>query len=125
MSTASTFNFWLGSFFHTEKMPAFALLAGMVLTFLGLRANTRLIRKGVTWWPGNIHRGKVHVHHVVIGLPIMFVTGVLEFAIHPESPWVEILAMVFGGAAGAVFDEFALILHLRDVYWSEKAASRS
>jgi hypothetical protein len=110
----------LGSFFHSEKMPAFALLAGMVFSFLGLRANTRLIRKGVTWWPGNIHRGKVHVHHVVIGLPVMFVTGVLEFAIHPESPWVEILALCFGGAAGAVFDEFALILHLRDVYWERE-----
>jgi lysyl-tRNA synthetase, class II len=120
VSTASTYNFWLGSFFHNEKLPAFILLAGMVVTFLGLRANTRLIRKGVSWWPGNIHRGKVHVHHVVIGLPVMFVAGVLEFAIHPGSPWVESLALFFGGAAGAVFDEFALILHLRDVYWERE-----
>jgi hypothetical protein len=120
MSTADTYGFWLGSFFHSEKWPAFALLAGMVVTFLGLRANTRLIRKGVSWWPGDIHRGSVHVHHVVIGLPIMFVTGVLEFAMQPGSPWVELLALFFGGAAGAVFDEFALILHVRDVYWERE-----
>jgi lysyl-tRNA synthetase class 2 len=95
MSTADTYGFWLGSFFHNEKLPAFALLAGLVLTFLGLRVNTRLIRKGVSWWPGDIHRGKVHVHHVVIGLPVMFVIGVVEFAVHPGSPWVELLALFF------------------------------
>jgi lysyl-tRNA synthetase class 2 len=120
VSTADTYGFWLGSFFHSEKLPAFALLAGLVVTFLCLRVNTRLIRKGVSWWPGNIRRGNVHVHHVVIGLPVMFVAGVVEFAVHPGSPWVELLAMFFGGAAGAVLDEFALILHLRDVYWEHE-----
>ncbi len=120
MSTADTYGFWLGSFFHSEKLPAFALLAGIVVTFLGLRINTRLIRKGVTWWPGNIHRGKVHVHHSIIGLPVMFFTGVVEFTVHPGSPWVELLALFFGGAVSAVFDEFALILHLKDVYWERE-----
>lgn len=120
MSTANAYGFWLGSFFHSEKLPAFALLTGMVLTFLGLRLSTRLIRKGVPWWPGNIHRGRVHVHHVVIGLPVMFVVGVVEFAVRPGPPGVEILALIFGGAAGAVFDEFALVLHLKDVYWERE-----
>jgi lysyl-tRNA synthetase class 2 len=120
MSTVAKYGFWLGSFFHSEKLPAFALLTGMVLTFLGLRMNTRLIRRGVSWWPGNIHRGKVHVHHVIIGLPVMFVVGVVEFTVHPGSPWVELLALFFGGAASAVFDEFALILHLKDVYWERE-----
>ena len=120
MSTADTYGFWLGSFFHSEKLPAFALLAGMILTFLGLRINTRLIRKGVTWWPGNIHRGKVHVHHVIFGLPVMFVVGVVEFTVQPVSPWVELLALMFGGAASAVLDEFALVLHLKDVYWERE-----
>ncbi len=120
MSTSDTFGFWLGTFFHSEKLPAFALLVGMVLTFLCLRVNTRLIRKGVTWWPGNIHRGKVHVHHMVIGLVAMFPIGVVEFAVRPGTPFVEILALCFGGAAGAVFDEFALVLHLKDVYWEHE-----
>jgi hypothetical protein len=120
MHTAYTYGFGVGTFFHSEKLPAFALLLGMVLTFLGLRINTRLIRRQVSWWPGNIHRGKVHVHHLVIGLVAMFLVGVLEFAIHPGAPWVEILALCFGGAAGAVFDEFALVLHLKDVYWEHE-----
>ena len=120
MHTAYTYGFGVGTFFHSEKLPAFALLVGMVLTFLGLRINTHLIRKQVSWWPGNIRRGKVHVHHMVIGLIAMFAVGVLEFAIHPGAPWVEILALCFGGAAGAVFDEFALVLHLKDVYWERE-----
>jgi lysyl-tRNA synthetase class 2 len=120
MHTAYTYGFGVGTFFHSEKLPAFALLLGMVLTFLGLRVNTRLIRKQVSWWPGNIHRGKVHVHHMVIGLIAMFVVGVLEFTTRPGAPWTEILALCFGGAAGAVFDEFALVLHLKDVYWEHE-----
>ncbi|MGI5939705.1 MAG: hypothetical protein ACOX8V_03315 [Thermoleophilia bacterium] len=120
MSTASAYGFWLGSFFSSEKLPTFALLVGMVLTFLGLRVNTRLIRRGVSWWPGNIRRGDIHVHHMVIGLPAMFVVGVVEFAVRPGSPWVEILALLFGGAAATVFDEFALVLHLKDVYWEQE-----
>ena len=120
MHTAYTYGFGVGTFFHSEKLPAFALLVGMVLTFLCLRVSTRLIRKEVSWWPGNIHRGKVHVHHMVIGLIVMFPVGVLEFAVRPGAPWVEILALFFGGAAGAVFDEFALVLHLKDVYWEHE-----
>ncbi|HEY5529754.1 MAG TPA: hypothetical protein VIL51_09945 [Thermoleophilia bacterium] len=96
------------------------LLIGIVLTFLCLRASTRAIRRGVSWWPSNIRSGKVHVHHMVIGLPAMFVIGVVEFTVQLKAPWVEILALCFGGAAATVFDEFALILHLRDVYWERE-----
>lgn len=120
MSDASTYAFWVGSVFHTEKIPSLVLLFGMLLAFVCIRANTRLIRSGVSWWPSNIRRGKLHVHHMVFGLPAMFVIGLLEFAIRPSSPWVEILAFLFGGAAGAVFDEFALVLHLKDVYWERE-----
>lgn len=120
MATVAAYGFGLGTFFHSEKLPAFALLAGMILTFLGLRANTHLIRKGISWWPGNLHRGTVHVHHMVIGVIAMVPLGILEFTIHPGSPWVEILALMFGGAAGAVLDEFALLFHLKDVYWERE-----
>lgn len=120
MATVAAYGFGLGTFFHSEKLPAFALLIGIVLTFLGLRINTHLIRKGVVWWPGNFHRGTVHVHHMVIGVAAMVPIGVVEFAIRPGSPWVEILALMFGGATGAVLDEFALLFHLKDVYWERE-----
>ena len=120
MSAASTYPFWIGSFFDSKKLPGLVLLFGMVLAFLCLRVNARLIRRGVSWWPGNIRHGNLHVHHMVFGIPVMFLVGLLEFAIRPKTPGPEILAFFFGGAAGAVFDEFALVLHLKDVYWERE-----
>jgi lysyl-tRNA synthetase, class II len=120
VATVAAYGFGVGTFFHSEKLPAFVLLLGMVVTFLGLRANTHLIRNGVSWWPGNLQRGPVHVHHMVIGLIVMIPVGVVEFALRPGSPWVEILALLFGGAAGTVLDEFALLFHLKDVYWERE-----
>ena len=48
----------------------------------------------------------------------MVVAGILVFAVQPGSPWLEFLAFVFGSGAALTLDEFALILHLEDVYWT-------
>jgi hypothetical protein len=37
-----------------------------------------------------------------------------------HSPWREIAAVVIGVGASLVFDEFAMILHLRDDYWQSE-----
>jgi hypothetical protein len=103
------------------KQGLFFLLLGFILTFLFIRFSVRMIRAGVSWWPGNISSGDVHVHHVVFGTVAMFVAGLLAFAPAGwESPWWEILGALFGIGAALVLDEFALILHLEDVYWSEQ-----
>jgi hypothetical protein len=36
----------------------------------------------------------------------------------PREFWVAILAAVFGAGAALVLDEFAMLLHLDDVYWT-------
>lgn len=103
------------------KQALLLLLVAFVVTFLVIRLSVRMIRAGVSWWPGNISAGGLHVHHVVFGTVLMLGGGVLAFA--PAgwaSPWWEILAALFGVGAALVLDEFALILHLDDVYWSEK-----
>lgn len=103
------------------KQALFVLLVAFILTFLFIRLSVRMIRAGVSWWPGNISSGDVHIHHVVFGTLFMLVSGVLTFAPSGwESPWWEVLAALFGIGAALVLDEFALILHLDDVYWSEK-----
>jgi hypothetical protein len=103
------------------KQALFFLLVAFILTFLFIRFSVRMIRAGVSWWPGNISSGDVHVHHVVFGTVLMFVAGVLAYAPAGwESPWWEILGALFGVGAALVLDEFALILHLDDVYWSEQ-----
>ena len=105
----------------TGKQALFLLLVAFIVTFLFIRFSVRMIRAGVSWWPGNISSGDVHVHHVVFGMVCMLVAGLLAFAPAGwESPWWEILGALFGIGAALVLDEFALILHLEDVYWSER-----
>lgn len=101
------------------KLPLLLLLAGMVVTFLATRLSVRMIRAGVRWWPGNVSHGGVHVHHAVFGTVLMVTTGVADFGIGPVSPLHELLAFGFGAGVALVLDEFALILHLEDVYWAE------
>jgi lysyl-tRNA synthetase class 2 len=60
--------------------------------------------------------GDVHVHHLVPGVVLSLVAGGL--ALEPLEFWVAILAAVFGAGAALVLDEFAMLLHLDDVYWT-------
>ena len=97
-----------------------ALLAGLLLTFLGVRLNTRLIRAKVSWWFRDITSGETHVHHMVFGVVIMVATGLLTFGFVPHGLGLQVLAFFFGAGVALTLDEFALILHLEDVYWSER-----
>lgn len=103
------------------KLGLFLLLTAFVVSFLFIRLSVRMIGAGVTWWPGNVSTDGLHIHHVVFGLVFMLVGGVLAFApVGWSSPWWETMAALFGIGAALVLDEFALILHLDDVYWSER-----
>jgi hypothetical protein len=65
--------------------------------------------------------GGVHVHHVVFGLAMMCVGGVGSLAVqNPRSGWAAGTAALLGIGMALVLDEFALVLHLKDVYWSEQ-----
>ena len=75
---SSLSRFYQTEIVHTGRLPMLVLLGGIIITFLFLRLNTRLIRAGVRWWPGNLEKGDVHLHHVAIGLPALFITGVLS-----------------------------------------------
>jgi lysyl-tRNA synthetase class 2 len=96
------------------------MLASMLLSFGFIRFSTRMIRAEVSWWPGNIETAGVHVHHLVFGIVLLMVAGFVEFSVQPERPWTEILAAAFGVGLGLTLDEFALWLHLEDVYWAEE-----
>jgi lysyl-tRNA synthetase class 2 len=95
-----------------------AFMLGLLLTFLGVRINTRLIRAKVSWWFHDIESDDgVHVHHMVIGVVLMIATGILFFALLPKGLWLQLIALVFGAGVALTLDEFALILRLQDVYW--------
>jgi hypothetical protein len=74
----------------------------------------------VTWWPGSVKtEGGLHVHHLVFGIVAMLLAG-FALALQPPTPWLEIVAGLFGVGAGLTLDEYALWLHLEDVYWAEE-----
>jgi len=103
------------------RLAGFVLLVSFLLSFGFIRMSTRLMRSPkVPWWPGSIKTGGIHVHHLVFGIVLLMLAGFLGFALQPESPWLEILAAVFGVGMGLTLDEFALWLHLEDVYWAEQ-----
>ena len=92
---------------------------GLLLTFLGVRINTRLIRAKVKWWFHDIESGGgLHIHHMVIGVVLMVVTGLVLIAVSPQGLWLQVCAFVFGAGVALTLDEFALILRLEDVYWT-------
>lgn len=102
------------------KAPLLFLLVGLLLAFFLVRLSTRLSRAGVRWRIRSVkHRG-MHIHHMVFGIIGMVVVGILQFAFQPHGRWMDVLAFVFGSGIAVVLDEFALVLHLKDVYWEEE-----
>ncbi|ROZ86547.1 DUF2254 domain-containing protein [Gordonia sp. OPL2] len=110
---------------ETGRLPLFFLLVAFVLTFLFIRFSVRMIRAEVSWWPGNVTPGGVHMHHEFFGVLLMLISGFSFVALaNYETPIANcVLASVFGIGCALVLDEFALILHLRDVYWEEEGRS--
>ena len=101
--------------YDAGKEPLLLLLIAFLVAFLLTRAYTRIAR--VRGW-GSTHVGDVHMHHVVVGIVLMTAAGVIEFGFAPGEVFTEWLAIAFGVGAALTLDEFAMVFHLEDVYWS-------
>lgn len=101
------------------KLPLLLALASFVLTFVITRVIVRLIRAGKGPF-GNVKAGGLHIHHVVPGVVLTVLGGFGAVASSRHGFGACLFAVVFGTGAGLVLDEFALILHLDDVYWTEE-----
>jgi hypothetical protein len=104
---------------HPGPAAGFIVLASLLISYLAIRTSARLTRS-VSWWPGGVETGGVHLHHLVWGICLMLFCGFLAFAAPLEDPWWHIIAVGFGIGAGFTLDEFALWVRLEDVYWSEE-----
>ena len=100
---------------HIRKVgqePRLLAAVSFLVTFLATRGLTHLLldeRGG-----GGIAVGSVHIHHMVFGLLLILVVGLLDLA----DTATRLRAVLFGLGAALVLDEFALILNLADVYWA-------
>ena len=98
------------------------LVAAYLLTFLVTRFVTRTIRAGRGPFR-DASVGGVHLHHEVYGIFLLLGTGTAEFTYRPAGTGLYVLAALFGVGAALTLDEFALWLHLDDVYWSTEGRS--
>jgi len=106
---------------HGARGSMAGFLVGLLATFIFVRINTRLIRAQVSWWFHDIEsEGGTHVHHMVIGVVLMVIAGILLIATAATGLLEQILALLFGAGVALTLDEFALILNLQDVYWRKE-----
>jgi hypothetical protein len=99
------------------KEPLLLLLISFLLSFALTRLYTRLARRH-DWRSGRV--GDIHLHHIVPGLVLVLVSGLIGFSAYSNPAFVDIAAIAFGAGAALVLDEFALVFHLEDVYWEDE-----
>lgn len=96
----------------------FNLLAGFLASFALVRVSTWGIRDN--WGPfRNVSVGGRHIHHFVPGIVLAFASGTTALLTDNEE-LEEWLAVSTGVGMGLTFDEAALLLDLRDVYWTRE-----
>jgi hypothetical protein len=101
------------------RAGAFWLLLALLITFVIVRGITRRIRAtDDAKVLRDVSVGGVHIHHLVWGMGLTLSAAFLEFRFQPDGPWLELLAIAFGIGAALMLDEFALVLFMRDVYWT-------
>lgn len=96
----------------------FNLLAG----FLGSFALVRISTWGIRRQHGpfrNVRIGGHHIHHFVPGILLAFGSGTAAL-LADDDTLEQQLAIPLGAGIGLTFDEAALLLDLRDVYWTRE-----
>jgi hypothetical protein len=104
-------------YISSDRLVALFIVASFLITFVLTRLYTRLAR--TRGW-GSGHAGEIHVHHMVVGIVFILVSGWAALALDPGEPWTLVLGIFFGVGAALTLDEFALWLYLKDVYWMEE-----
>ncbi len=96
----------------------FNLLAGFLGSFVLVRLSTWGIRD--RWWPfREVSIGGRHIHHFVPGILLAFAAGTVALLVDDDE-LEQRLAVPLGAGIGLTFDEAALLLDLRDVYWTRE-----
>jgi hypothetical protein len=110
---------WYDNIVEPDKLPLLLCLTAFVITFILTRVITRMIRAGIGPFKNNVSASGIHIHHAVPGI-ILLIFGALMSLRSPSSPWFELAAILVGIGMSLILDEFGLILHLQDVYWTNE-----
>jgi hypothetical protein len=111
-------SWWHRDVIAAGKLPLMLCFLAFVVTFVVTRMITRMIRDGRGPFRNQVTAGGTHIHHSVPGI-ILLIIGAFIAVGGPDSlGWRSFAAVAVGAGTSLVLDEFALILHLQDVYWS-------
>ena len=101
------------------NVPLLVCFAAFVVTFLTTRTITRMIRAGKGPFHDNVSESGLHIHHAVPGILLLIAGAFVAVGTGATgSAWAIVGALLVGVGTSLVLDEFALILHLQDVYWA-------
>ncbi|HEY2795470.1 MAG TPA: hypothetical protein VGJ28_24125, partial [Micromonosporaceae bacterium] len=109
---------WHRDVLAAGKLPLMLCLIAFIVTFVATRTITRLIRTGRGPFHNNVTSGGVHIHHAVPGIVLLIIGALTAVSGPTQLGWQCFAGVVVGMGMSLVLDEFALILHLQDVYWS-------
>src|SRR5215212_1738749 len=102
------------------RLPLFLCFAAFVITFVTTRVITRMIRADRGPFRNDVTAGGTHIHHAVPGIILLTTGAYAGVAAQSAMGWSIVAALLVGTGSSLVLDEFALILHLQDVYWSNE-----
>jgi hypothetical protein len=97
----------------------FNLLAGFLGSFALMRFTTWGVRNQWVWPFRDVSLGGRRIHHFVPGIVIAFAAGTAAL-LTDDDALEDRLAVPMGIGMGLTFDEAALLLDLRDVYWTRE-----
>lgn len=107
---------------YTEAPRAETVLFNLLGGFLGSFAIVRLSTWGIRENVGPLRNVRIagrHIHHFVPGILIAFTSGTAALLTDDDAV-EQRLAIPMGAGIGLTFDEAALLLDLRDVYWTRE-----
>jgi hypothetical protein len=113
-------SWWQQDVVDAGKWPLMLCFLTFVATFLVTRGITRLIRAGRGPFRNLVTSSGTHIHHSVPGIILLIVGAFIAVATAGLGVWFGIAAVMIGAGVSLVLDEFALILHLQDVYWTNE-----
>lgn len=91
--------------------------AAFTATFGVVRAVTYAVRKQVPGC-GDLKAGGVHLHHYLWGIALLALSGGVAVHGRDEISAHPLVAAGWGAGGALVVDEFAMLLHFKDVYWA-------
>jgi hypothetical protein len=101
-----------------REIVLFNLLSGFLGSFALVRLTTWAIRDGRGPFR-NVQVGGRHIHHFVPGILLAFSSGIAGLLIDKGRGDAH-AAVTMGIGIGLTFDEAALLLDMRDVYWTRE-----